>query len=180
MAEQGVSEAGICGACGLCCDGSIFGNVPLTREEEPAARRRGLSLFERGGALYFNLPCAAHRGDHCSIYADRPGVCAGYRCTLLRRHDAGEVGRDEALARIAEARSLVTALRALLEARGGASTRGIWPAVDAALAADGAPLDSLAWRRAHQALLLESMAVKAFLRRHFEPAPPELPRGAPA
>jgi hypothetical protein len=175
-----VAEPGICSACGLCCDGSLFVRVDVTRAEEPAARRRGLPLVERGDAFAFAQPCAAHRGDRCAVYAERPGVCASYRCTLLRRHEAHEVERDEALARIAEARSLVAALRALLGASSGASTLALWAAVEARLAADGAPVDSLAWRRAHQALLFESMAAKTFLRRHFQPdhdggRPPEPP-----
>ena len=161
---------GICGACGLCCDGSFFGHVEVTSAEEPALRRHVLPLFPQGSVLAFAQPCAAHCGDHCGAYADRPQPCVDYRCTLLRRLDAGEVGRPEALARIAEARALVTGLRTLAgPARDGrAASQSLWAIVDSRVAADGA-VDTPTWRRAHQTFLLEIVAVTTFLRRYFQP-----------
>lgn len=44
---------------------------------------------------FFSQPCAAFDGC-CSIYEGRPSNCRGFRCSLLRRHDNGEVSTDEA------------------------------------------------------------------------------------
>jgi len=166
---EDATDAGICGACGLCCDGLLFSHVEVTLEEEPAMRRHRLPLFEQGAVRAFAQPCAAHHGDHCAAYADRPEPCADYRCNLLRCVDAGETGRAQALSRVAEARALVDGLRALVRPASddGAPPRNLWDALAAQIAADGPPADTLEGRRAHQVLLLKSGAVEGFLRRHF-------------
>jgi len=167
-----VDEKDLCGACGLCCDGPLFSHVELTREEEPVMRRHGVPLFQQGRRLAFAQPCAAHRGDHCGVYAERPRSCAEYRCALLRRVDAGEVGHAEALERVAEARALVAGLRVLAGPASdeSAAPRNLWDALAARIAAEGERAETLEWRRAHQTLLLEVAAVTTFLRRHFQPS----------
>jgi Fe-S-cluster containining protein len=170
--EDRITPAGICGACGLCCDGSFFGHVEVTHEEAPALRRHALPLFEQGPGVAFAQPCAAHRGDHCGVYADRPRPCVDYRCTLLRRVDDGEVSRADALARIAKARSLIAGLYTLAGPTPAerAAPRNLWAAVEARIASGGALAETLAWRRTHQILLLELATVTTFLRKHFQPS----------
>ena len=174
MGEQGSPDAGICGACGLCCNGAIFGYGRITPEEVPAARKNSLRIIEQDGTPAIALPCPAHRGDHCSVYAERPQICAAYRCKLLRRHQAGEVGRAEALARIAEARRIVAGLRAMVGVEeGNAAGTPLWDGVKAHAESDSPIADTAEWRRKHQALLLEAALVEAFISRHFREDSPK-------
>ena len=140
-------------------------------------RRHGVPLFQQGARLASAQPCAAHRGDHCGVYAERPKSCAEYRCALLRRVDAGEVGRTEALGRVAEARALIAELRALIRPAPStperandpsAAPRNLWDAIAAWIAVDGALPDTRARRRAHRTLVGEAAVVASFLRRYFE------------
>jgi hypothetical protein len=135
----------------------------LAPEEEQGARRHALQLVEETDFLGFRQPCVAHRGNQCAIYADRPAACAGYRCETLRRHDANEIERGEALLIIAQARTLVGNLAKLLgiDAHDGVHHANVWDALEARV------VDTPEWRRAHRALLLQSVALATFLRRHF-------------
>jgi len=84
----------LCGACGLCCNGSLFGRVPLAAEEVAPARRRRLRVLRDGRA--FEQPCtalvrevAAAGADDahgCAIYDERPKACAAFTCRLYVRH----------------------------------------------------------------------------------------------
>lgn len=68
----------LCRACGLCCDGSLFGRVPLAEDE-----RVHLPLAPGGNA--FDQPCPAHVDDACTIYETRPRACREFTCRLLAR-----------------------------------------------------------------------------------------------
>jgi len=148
----------------------MFSHATFAPEEEPSARRLSLRVFEENGKVGLELPCPAHRSDHCSVYADRPSACREYRCLLLRRYEAGEIERAEALGMVAEARRRFAALRALVGATdaGDASGMDLWAVVNANLESEGGFADTVAWRRAHQAILLEVATVQAFISRHFQ------------
>ncbi len=148
----------------------MFVRGTIAPEEEPAARRLSLRVLKENEEVFLGLPCPAHRGDHCSVYAERLSVCRNYRCLLLRRYEADEIGRAEALALIAEARRRIAALRSLVGAVDAetASTMNLWAIVDAHIASKGAFADTVAWRRAHQAILLEVAVVQTFMSRYFQ------------
>src|SRR3954454_11287224 len=78
----------LCRACGLCCDGSLFGCATLEPQEVHDARQRRLHVLPRGNA--FEQPCSAlttsESGYGCSIYPDRPGSCRAFTCRLYERH----------------------------------------------------------------------------------------------
>lgn len=100
----------LCTRCALCCDGSLFGQVPLGEGEADAARRLRLALVPgRAGAEVLPQPCPALRGRWCAHYDARPRACRTYRCLLLQALDAGELTLDEALATVDEARSRLAA-----------------------------------------------------------------------
>jgi Fe-S-cluster containining protein len=148
----------------------------LEPEEEPAARRNALRVYDEGGQLGILQPCVAHRGDHCSVYAERPRACVDYRCKLLHRYEVGEIGRTEAFGRIAAARKLADAVRELVDEEGSASWKDLWSAVEAIAEADGGTSpDTVEWRRAHQALLFEVAALRAYFIRHFQNPKPSAP-----
>ncbi len=106
----------LCTRCGLCCDGTLLGDVELTGPAE-AARLELLGLdvdTDDGDADVLPLPCAALRGTWCRIYAQRPQACRAFTCRLLQRAQRGEVTADDALARISETRAQVQNVKALL------------------------------------------------------------------
>lgn len=108
----------LCLACGLCCDGSLFGRVGLEPAEVLPARARGLSVLSDGRA--FEQPCRAlteePRGRGCAAYADRPAACRRFVCRLheIHRREGGPLGPR--LAVVADARRRLAAVAA-----GGAS-----------------------------------------------------------
>jgi uncharacterized protein len=79
----------LCQSCGLCCDGSLFGLVPLEVHEVESAQNRRLPIID--GRNGFEQPCKClipQRGSHrvCSIYDDRPISCRRFVCRLYERH----------------------------------------------------------------------------------------------
>lgn len=113
MASRIDDELGaLCRACGMCCDGSLFGRVGLQPGEVPIARRHGLRVLERGGA--FEQPCPAFDGSGagCTIYAERPQACRVFRCKLFERHRTEGGALEERIAAVARVRELVALLEA--------------------------------------------------------------------
>lgn len=96
----------LCTQCGLCCTGALHNFAVLEPEETDFARRIGMTLRTEGRPG-FALPCHFLRDSACTIYADRPKVCARYKCGLLDRLEAGTISLDEALEKVAEAKALV-------------------------------------------------------------------------
>ena len=123
---------------------------------------------ELGDEPFFSQPCAAFDGC-CSIYDVRPSNCRAFKCSLLRRHDAGEV-------RTGDARRVI---RATLDMRDRAlASIGQRLAVDdlsfpeiqtrlANLQAEESSASS-----AHMEMLLDVAAVNSLLAKHFLPTPP--------
>ncbi len=75
----------LCRSCGLCCDGSLFGRVPLAPSEVSNARKVGLHVIPSGKS--FEQPCSALAEDRaCTIYASRPAACRSFTCRLFGTH----------------------------------------------------------------------------------------------
>ena len=106
----------LCTRCGLCCDGTLFGDVELAgRAEATRVEILGLGIEDddtNGDVL--SLPCAALRGSRCGIYALRPACCRAFECRLLQKARRGRVTVVQATAQIAKARRQVRRVRALL------------------------------------------------------------------
>jgi hypothetical protein len=102
----------LCTACGLCCNGVLHPYATLFDAEIEQAREIGLDVFSHEGWPAFHLPCTRLDGAHCTVYERRPRVCAAFRCRLLRRLHDGEVGLDEALAIVGEAKASVEVIQA--------------------------------------------------------------------
>jgi Fe-S-cluster containining protein len=86
----------LCVGCGLCCDGTLFSRVNVGANDEQGLSAKGFSFFEHEGETCFPQPCLAAVKGLCAIYADRPHTCRTYRCALLKRHERGEIGLDQA------------------------------------------------------------------------------------
>jgi Fe-S-cluster containining protein len=114
----------LCTRCGLCCDGTLLGDVELAGPAE-AARLELLGLdvdTDDADGDVLPLPCAALRSRCCRIYALRPQTCRTFECRLLKNAQRGAVTVDAALATIAHAHAQVarvTALLARMESRPG-------------------------------------------------------------
>jgi hypothetical protein len=88
----------LCPACGLCCNGVLFGDVELQRGDDvERLTAQGLALFSKGRKRAFSQPCACWVDGLCQIYAGRPARCRTFECRLLQRVQRGE--RTEAAAR---------------------------------------------------------------------------------
>jgi hypothetical protein len=93
--------ARLCPACGLCCNGVLFGDVELQASDD--ARRLaklGVDLFRKGRKTAFAQPCSCLVNGLCRIYADRPKRCATFDCGLLKRVQSGKLTATAALKKI--------------------------------------------------------------------------------
>ena len=94
----------LCTRCGLCCDGTLLGDVELTGPAE-AARLELLGLdvdTDDADTELLSLPCAALCGTRCGIYLQRPQSCRTFECRLLQ-NPRWHRQRRRGLARIAGA-----------------------------------------------------------------------------
>src|SRR5688572_3259518 len=73
----------LCQACGMCCDGSLFGRARLDADEVPAAKKNRLRIVANGAS--FEQPCSALVDGACKIYDERPRACRGFVCRLRER-----------------------------------------------------------------------------------------------
>ena len=109
----------LCPACGMCCNGVLFGNVELQSGDDPRRLAGlGMEVFRKGRKQCFNQPCACYDGKLCGIYAARPKRCATFECRLLQRAQAGEISSAAALKAIAEVRRGADRVRELVRACG--------------------------------------------------------------
>src|SRR5262245_49322308 len=94
-----VDGSELCLQCGLCCDGTIFTDVPLNDGEEDYVESLGLEVLATGdGGSKWLLPCPKLVDGCCSLYTiGRPAMCGSYRCVLLKDYLAGTRRLDEAL-----------------------------------------------------------------------------------
>lgn len=106
----------LCTHCGLCCDGTLLGDVELSGPAE-AARLEVLGLkvdTDDADAELLALPCAGLRATRCTVYAHRPQCCRTFECRLLQEAQRGALTVDEALARIATAKGRIRQVETLL------------------------------------------------------------------
>lgn len=117
------SAEDLCLACGLCCDGTLFGHVRLVAGDD-AKKLKALGLpvvAPRTGPTFkrFPQPCAALCSDGtCRVYADRPAQCRRFECGVFKAARAGEIPFATALRTVKQARRLADTVRRLLRALG--------------------------------------------------------------
>ena len=117
------SAEDLCLACGLCCDGTLFGHVRLVAGDD-AGKLKSLGLpvvAPRTGPMFkrFPQPCAALCADGtCRVYADRPAHCRRFECGVFKAARAGEIPFSNALRTVKQARRLADRVRRLLRALG--------------------------------------------------------------
>jgi hypothetical protein len=124
MSETTDAVSELCPACGLCCNGVLFGDVELQRGDGPKRLAElGMELFRKGSQKCFTQPCACFDGKWCQIYAERPKRCRTFECKLLKQVQAGKATVPAALNSIAEARRRAEAVRKLVRELGQTDER---------------------------------------------------------
>jgi hypothetical protein len=104
----------LCTRCGLCCDGTLFGDVELTDREADRLTLIGIEVEEQSRGAAMNQPCTALRGRRCSIYPHRPGSCRAFACRLLIRVERGTTSLARARAIVAGTLVRLDRVKALL------------------------------------------------------------------
>jgi hypothetical protein len=103
----------LCLSCGLCCDGTMFREVPVTHEEARTLGAR--ARFDRNRTR-MRQPCRALEERRCQVYADRPAKCREFSCLVLQsleRDELSEVEAREAIADVLARRARVAELLGL-------------------------------------------------------------------
>ncbi len=125
LPESGEVNLGeqLCGACGLCCDGTLFDLVKLEASDD-AAKLKALGLpvtVSRGKVpvTRFPQPCAALCEDRtCRLYADRPWQCRVFECGVFKDAKAGRITYTVAQRLVKQARRRADNARRLLRELG--------------------------------------------------------------
>lgn len=113
----------LCLACGLCCDGSLFGHVRLGPDDD-AKKLKSLGLpvsvsRAQNPVARFPQPCAALCTDRtCRVYADRPVQCRTFECGVFKDAQASRITFSSALRLVKQARQRVDKIRRLLRKLG--------------------------------------------------------------
>ena len=113
VSSSGRDSTDLCTNCGLCCNGVLFDNVPVEADEQPRLEELGFAIHEEESKQVFAQPCPMFDGRCCTVYEQRPTVCAQFRCKLLRNVQEGKVPFDDALGFVFEAKSLLEQLSGL-------------------------------------------------------------------
>ena len=103
------SLSALCLACGLCCDGNLFTQVPLVEAEALRLRGRLPVIVREDGTPALRQRCEALVGRCCAVYEERPGGCRRFVCMLHTALAADELGAAEALEIVAQAHALLAA-----------------------------------------------------------------------
>lgn len=169
MQPPPTDESSLCLSCGLCCSGAIFGRVPVERYDDVAPlSAAGITLSVAGDVREFRLPCPAHDGRQCGVYANRPTACREYRCDLLQQVEKGRIDSAEALRIIGEAvrlnRQLVEAIRDIEPVDGARSSRARQLKEFSERLEHAAGPEA---RRKLGAVVVQILALDGFIRRNF-------------
>lgn len=107
------AENALCQGCGLCCDGSLFADVLLARNELPPIQ--AVINYEcQDHGSYLQQPCQAFDNHLCKVYEDRPRGCRQFECQLLHDTKADRLAISDAQATIIDVRSQIRHIETLL------------------------------------------------------------------
>lgn len=110
----------LCPQCGLCCNGVLFGDVELQRDDKPGRLvDLGVALSAKGSKRVFSQPCSKYDGKLCTIYGDRPRRCHTFVCNQLRLVESGQLPVNAAVRNIRVAKRCVDDVVQLVRALGG-------------------------------------------------------------
>jgi Fe-S-cluster containining protein len=123
IANQIDETQALCLECGLCCNGVIFADVKLQREDNRARLEAlGLPVEVRLRAPRFRQPCEALDGCFCRIYGERPKYCREFECYILKNLQANRLDMKSARQVVRTARGRALKVAKLLESLGDTET----------------------------------------------------------
>ena len=156
----------LCQDCALCCDGTLFNQVPLELAELRALRDLGFDILEVLEQAYFPLPCAKLFESSCSVYAARPNSCRNYRCKVLRRLEQGELDVEQSHALVQKANSLRSTIHQLLPS-GSEGSLSVWTRLATLAKAEKVKLESAEFSRRHPSLGMHVKVLKTLIEDEF-------------
>ncbi|ABD26748.1 hypothetical protein Saro_2311 [Novosphingobium aromaticivorans DSM 12444] len=163
----------LCLACGLCCDGTVYEQAAVRPEDIAPANACGFRLFKtEQDRQVFLFPCHYLEDSACTRYDQwRPSVCGSFFCLMQKRVAEGECSEAEGFSLIERAKSLRSAVLALLKpGQHFLWARSRFDAL-AGAKADLAPADAQ--------LVVRMFVLERFLDQHFrKPGKKRLPGGA--
>lgn len=154
----------LCNVCGHCCNGVLYGEVPVESQEVEPLVQLGLTIRGKGPPHAFAQPCACHRDSRRTIYENRPQTCATYTRRVLKRYLAADTTLSESVAAVERVNAIVARLRTKVP--GGALEdvgRRLRSLADPAE-------DEIEWRRRNAEALLDLMSLRQLRIRDFDPA----------
>jgi Fe-S-cluster containining protein len=89
----------LCKKCRLCCEGVFHEFADLETDDDFRIAKKAnipIELYKATNKYVFTLPCPAFNGL-CSIYPERPSVCSGHMCDLLKSVICGNMAIEDAL-----------------------------------------------------------------------------------
>jgi hypothetical protein len=156
----------LCIGCGICCDGTLFNRVVLKEGDEPVRlRAHGFTIQQQDDESFFTQSCRGFSDGCCTVYDDRPRTCRRFSCDLYRRHEAGEVGDDDALRAIRTTTELRDRVRTqLLDVLDDTSVTSV---LQLQLMLAERVADGRVSTETHPQLMLDLGSLGFMLRRHF-------------
>lgn len=148
----------LCTSCGLCCTGALHNAAVLDPDETEAARALGLPVLDSAKPM-FSLPCPKLENDCCTIYGNRPRVCARYKCQLLRDLEAGSTDLPTALEHVEAAKQLMNVMYEMMPS--GMTLR------ETRVLALGGEIDTGSKGREHMLLKLRATALHLYVDKFF-------------
>ena len=158
-------SSALCRSCGLCCDGTLYGRVPLT-EDDAATLATGQVQAQRESQLA--QPCPHHGGGGCAVYLRRPVVCTRFSCKTLRRYQETQLSYRQAHEIIAKTVRLADRVRSRLHWELSVDA-GPLPALYTAWEQAQPDARTAAWAERNHTFLVDYGALLWQLKRHFRP-----------
>ena len=106
----------LCTDCGFCCSGVLFVDVRIqSKQELDRVTKCGIELEQHDEHNYVIQPCAClDDSNHCTVYEQRPEMCASFECGVLKHLAKGEWDISKCQATIHEAQGRVDAVTSTL------------------------------------------------------------------
>jgi len=161
----GSTDASLCLACGLCCDGVLHAHAVVKPDEIERVRALGLTVERIGDTHGFRQPCPLYREQRCSVYPNHPATCRAYRCDLLKKHLAGAITREQGAQIIHRARALHADVIAQLPP--GYAFEQLRRELDEEWDSGRGVFGSAEMRQQHAAFLLTVTKLAMYARRQF-------------
>ena len=91
--EVPIDQPHPCVACGMCCDGTFFHFVHFSDGDDQSLFD---DVYDEDGRPAFTAPCQ-NFDKCCTVYEDRPSVCRGFKCKILKQFEAGKLSYQKTM-----------------------------------------------------------------------------------